>query len=54
MLVTFRGPEAQDYAQAFFETFGRFLYGTPEERERARGLLQQFNQAALREWRGLK
>jgi transcriptional regulator with XRE-family HTH domain len=51
LLTTFRGPEAQDYAQAFFETFGRFLYGTPEERERARGLLQQFNQAAIREWR---
>jgi transcriptional regulator with XRE-family HTH domain len=51
MLTTFRGPEAQNYARAFFETFGRFLYGTAEERDRARCLLQQFNQAALREWR---
>jgi len=51
MLTTFRGPEAQDYASAFFQTFGRFLYGTAEERDRAKCLLQQFNQAALREWR---
>jgi len=54
MLTSFRGPEAQNYARAFFETFGRFLYGTAEERDRAKRLLQQFNQAALREWRGLK
>jgi len=54
MIATFRGPEAQNYARAFFETFGRFLYGTAEERDRAKRLLQQFNQDALREWRGLK
>jgi len=54
MFVTFRGPEAQNYARSFFETFGRFLYGTPDEQKRGRAVLAQFHAAALREWRGRK
>jgi transcriptional regulator with XRE-family HTH domain len=52
MLIAFRGREAQNYARAFFETFGRFLYGTAEEQQRAGALLDQFNLEAFREWRG--
>ncbi len=52
MVTTFRGPEAQGYARAFFETFGEFLYGSEERRERARKLLADFNEKALRAWRG--
>jgi transcriptional regulator with XRE-family HTH domain len=51
MLVTFEGRNAQDYARAFFETFGRFAYGNPDEKRRAGKLLQDFNGAAFQEWR---
>jgi transcriptional regulator with XRE-family HTH domain len=54
LLTTFRGPEAQDYAQSFFETFGRYLYGSPQEKEQAKALLEPFHQAAFRAWRGSK
>jgi transcriptional regulator with XRE-family HTH domain len=54
MLVTFRGPEAQNYARSFFETFGRYLYGSPQEKEQAKALLEPFHQAAFRAWRGSK
>jgi len=51
MLVTFEGRNAQDYARAFFETFGRYAYGGVDEKRRAGKLLQDFNIAALQEWR---
>jgi transcriptional regulator with XRE-family HTH domain len=54
MVITFRGREAQNYARAFFETFGRLLFGTHEEQKRARQLLARFHDAALKEWRGRK
>jgi len=54
MLVTFRGPEAQNYARSFFETFGRYLYGSPQEKEQAKALLEPFHQAAFRAWKGSK
>ncbi len=51
MLVTFEGRNAKEYSQAFFETFGRYLYGSPDEQQRAGKLLDDFNNAAFREWR---
>jgi hypothetical protein len=54
MVITFRGREAQNYARAFFETFGRLLLGNHEEQKRARQLLARFHGAALKEWRGRK
>lgn len=51
MLLCFEGRDAKNFARGFFETFGRYLYGNPEERRRAEKLLQDFNNAALWEWR---
>jgi len=50
MVVAFEGREAQDYARAFFETFGPYAYGNQDEKPRARKLLQDLAVAALQEW----
>ena len=50
MLITFEGRAAQQYSNAFFETFGRFAYGNADEKRRAGKLLQDFSGAAAREW----
>jgi transcriptional regulator with XRE-family HTH domain len=48
LLLNVEGIAARAYANAFYETFQKFIVGTPEERKRAEALLSDFHRDATR------
>jgi hypothetical protein len=50
LLLNIEGTKARAFARAFYETFGRFVEGTGDEKKQAEVLLNNFLTAVRQEW----